>query len=46
VIVDAEGSGEDAKFTVNGVDKPSEVPDAPPVEIASESKAAAGGAAP
>jgi ATP-dependent Clp protease ATP-binding subunit ClpC len=43
VIVDSEGSGEDAKFTFNGINKPSDVPDAPPpVEV--ESKAGASGA--
>ncbi len=42
VIVDAEGTGEDAKFTFNGINKPSELPDAPPVEV--ESKAGASGA--
>jgi ATP-dependent Clp protease ATP-binding subunit ClpC len=43
VIVDAEGTGEEAQFTFKGVPKPGEMPDAPPAEIASESKAAAGG---
>jgi len=42
VIVDAMGSGEDATFTFTGVTKPSDVPDAPPVEV--ESKAGASGA--
>jgi ATP-dependent Clp protease ATP-binding subunit ClpC len=42
VIVDAEGTGEDAKFSFNGINKPSAVPDAPPVE--EESKAGASGA--
>ncbi|HTA10080.1 MAG TPA: ATP-dependent Clp protease ATP-binding subunit, partial [Streptosporangiaceae bacterium] len=42
VIVDAEGTGEDAKFIFSGINKPSDVPDAPPVEV--ESKAAASGA--
>ena len=44
VIVDVEGTGDDAKFAFKGVPRPGEVPDAPPAEIASESKAAAGGA--
>ena len=42
VIVDAEGTGEDAKFLFNGITKPAEVPDAPPVEV--ETKAGASGA--
>jgi ATP-dependent Clp protease ATP-binding subunit ClpC len=42
VIVDTEGTGEDAKFSFTGVNKPSDVPDAPPVEV--ETKAGAGGA--
>ena len=43
VIVDAEGEGENAKFSFRGVNKPAEVPDAPPpVEV--ESKASASGA--
>ncbi|HSR85901.1 MAG TPA: ATP-dependent Clp protease ATP-binding subunit, partial [Streptosporangiaceae bacterium] len=43
VIVDTEGTGEDTKFTFNGINKPSEVPDAPPpVEV--ETKAGASGA--
>jgi ATP-dependent Clp protease ATP-binding subunit ClpC len=33
VIVDVEGTGEDAKFTFRGVAKPESVPDAPPAEI-------------
>jgi len=33
VIVDVEGTGEDAKFTFKGVPKPESVPDAPPAEI-------------
>jgi ATP-dependent Clp protease ATP-binding subunit ClpC len=33
VIVDVEGTGEDAKFTFKGVAKPESVPDAPPAEI-------------
>ena len=44
VIVDVEGTGDDAKFTFKGVPRPGEVPDVPPAEIASESKAAAGAA--
>ena len=36
VIVDAEGSGETAKFTFTGVPKPDVVPDAPAPEMASE----------
>jgi ATP-dependent Clp protease ATP-binding subunit ClpC len=44
VIVDAEGDGEEAQFTFKGVPKPDAVPDAPPAQIASESKAAASGA--
>ena len=44
VMVDVEGTGPDAKFAFKGVPRPDEVPDAPPAEIASESKAAAGGA--
>src|SRR6201981_2330968 len=39
VIVDVEGEGEEAQFTFKGVPKPSEVPDTPSAEIASESKA-------
>ena len=42
--MDVEGTGQDAKFAFKGVPRPGEVPDAPPAEIASESKAAAGGA--
>ncbi|HLQ62830.1 MAG TPA: AAA family ATPase, partial [Candidatus Acidoferrales bacterium] len=44
VMVDVEGAGPAAKFAFKGVPKPGEVPDAPPAEIASETKAAAGGA--
>jgi ATP-dependent Clp protease ATP-binding subunit ClpC len=44
VRVDVAGTGPDAKFAFQGVPKPGEVPDAPPAEIASESKAPAGGA--
>ena len=44
VIVDVEGDGEEAQFTFKGVPKPDAVPDAPPTQIASESKAAASGA--
>jgi len=40
VMVDVEGTGPEAKFAFKGVPKP----DAPPAEIASESKAAASGA--
>jgi ATP-dependent Clp protease ATP-binding subunit ClpC len=43
-MVDVEGAGPEAKFTFKGVPKPGKVPDAPPAEIASETKAAAGGA--
>ena len=41
VIVDAEGTGEDAQLTFKGVPKPGEMPGAPPAETGS--KAAAGG---
>jgi ATP-dependent Clp protease ATP-binding subunit ClpC len=44
VMVDVEGAGPAAKFAFKGVAKPGQVPDAPPAEIASETKAAAGGA--
>jgi ATP-dependent Clp protease ATP-binding subunit ClpC len=44
IMVDAEGTGKDATFVFNGVPRPDAVPDAPPAEIAGESKAAAGGA--
>src|SRR5229473_1060314 len=44
VMVDVEGAGPEAKLTFKGVPKPGAVPDAPPAEIASETKAAAGGA--
>jgi ATP-dependent Clp protease ATP-binding subunit ClpC len=44
VIVDVEGEGEEAQFAFKGVPKPESVPDAPPAQIASESKAAASGA--
>jgi ATP-dependent Clp protease ATP-binding subunit ClpC len=44
VMVDVEGAGPEAKFAFKGVAKPGQVPDAPPDEIASETKAAAGGA--
>jgi ATP-dependent Clp protease ATP-binding subunit ClpC len=40
VIVDAEGSGETAKFTFTGVPKPEVVPDTPAPEMASEPVAA------
>jgi ATP-dependent Clp protease ATP-binding subunit ClpC len=43
VIVDSEGTGEDAKFTFSGINKPSDVPDAPPVDEV-ETKAGASGA--
>ncbi|HEX9358986.1 MAG TPA: hypothetical protein VF933_34915, partial [Streptosporangiaceae bacterium] len=43
VMVDVEGSGQEAQFTFKGVAKPEAVPDAPPAEIASESKAPASG---
>src|SRR5580698_8244570 len=43
VIVDAEGTGEDAKFVFNGINKPADVPDAPP-PVAVESNAGASGA--
>jgi ATP-dependent Clp protease ATP-binding subunit ClpC len=36
VIVDVEGTGENAVFSFKGVAKPDAVPDAPPAEIASE----------
>ena len=42
VIVDVEGTGDDANFVFKGVPKPDDVPDAPPAEI--DSQAAAGGA--
>src|SRR5262249_16481634 len=38
VIVDAEGEGEEAAFVFRGVPKPDAVLDAPPAQIASESK--------
>ena len=44
VIVDTEGSGETAKFTFNGVPKPSVVDDVPAPEMASEPVASKGGA--
>ena len=44
VTVDVEGTGPEARFTFEGVPKPGEVPDAPPAEIASGTKAAAAGA--
>jgi len=43
VIVDTEGTGDEAQFIFRGVNKPAEVPDAPP-EAVVESKAGAGGA--
>jgi ATP-dependent Clp protease ATP-binding subunit ClpC len=45
VIVDAEGEGEEAKFIFRGINKPEEVPDAPPpVAVESNAGAGAGGA--
>jgi ATP-dependent Clp protease ATP-binding subunit ClpC len=44
VMVDVDGAGPAATFAFKGVAKPGQVPDAPPAEIASETKAAAGGA--
>jgi ATP-dependent Clp protease ATP-binding subunit ClpC len=44
VVVDVEDTGPEAQFTFKGVAKPGEVPEALPAEIASGSKAAAGGA--
>ncbi len=43
IMVDADGAGPEAVFTFKGEPKPDAVPDAPPAEIASESKAAASG---
>ena len=40
VMVDVNGTGEDAEFTFKGVPKPGEMPDTPPAEI--DTKAAAG----
>src|SRR6185437_17066618 len=40
IMVDAEGTGKEGKFSFKGVPKPEEVPDAPPAELAE----AAGGA--
>ena len=40
IMVDAEGTGKEGKFTFKGVPKPEELPDAPPAELAE----AAGGA--
>jgi ATP-dependent Clp protease ATP-binding subunit ClpC len=40
VTVNVEDTGPEAQFTFEGVPKPGEVPDTPPAEIASESKAA------
>ena len=34
IVVDAEGTGKEAKFTFKGVPKPEELPDAPPAELA------------
>jgi ATP-dependent Clp protease ATP-binding subunit ClpC len=36
VVVDADGTGDTAKFTFNGVPKPDVVPDAPAPELATE----------
>ncbi|HXP21847.1 MAG TPA: AAA family ATPase, partial [Streptosporangiaceae bacterium] len=36
VMVDADGTGKEGKFTFNGVPKPEAVPDAPPAELATE----------
>ena len=44
VIVDTEGSGETAKFTFNGVPKPSVVDDVPAPAMASEPVDTKGGA--
>ena len=44
VMVDVDGAGPEATFAFKGVPKPGQVPDAPPTEIASETKATAGGA--
>jgi ATP-dependent Clp protease ATP-binding subunit ClpC len=44
VIVDAEGTGEDAKFTFTGVSKPGDLPDEPPSSVEVETKAGASGA--
>jgi ATP-dependent Clp protease ATP-binding subunit ClpC len=43
VIVDVEGTGPEAQLTFKGVPRPGEMPDAPPAENASGSKAAASG---
>jgi ATP-dependent Clp protease ATP-binding subunit ClpC len=42
VTVNVEGTGPEAQLTFKAVPKPGEVPDTPPAETASESKAAAG----
>ena len=34
IVVDAEGTGKEAKFTFKGVPKPEELPDAPPADLA------------
>jgi ATP-dependent Clp protease ATP-binding subunit ClpC len=44
VMVDVEGAGPEAKFLFKGMPRPGQVPDEPPVEIASETEAAVGGA--
>jgi ATP-dependent Clp protease ATP-binding subunit ClpC len=44
VIVDADGTGETAKFTFVGEPKPDVVPDAPTPELASEPVGTTGGA--
>jgi ATP-dependent Clp protease ATP-binding subunit ClpC len=43
VIVDAEGEGTEAKFVFRGINKPDDVPDAPPPVVV-ESNVGAGGA--
>jgi ATP-dependent Clp protease ATP-binding subunit ClpC len=43
VIVDAEGEGPEAKFVFRGINKPDDVPDAPPPVVV-ESNVGAGGA--
>ena len=43
-MVGVEGAGPEAKFVFKVVAKPGQVPDAPPAEIPSEPKAAAGSA--
>ncbi|HEY5353148.1 MAG TPA: AAA family ATPase, partial [Streptosporangiaceae bacterium] len=46
VIVDAEGTGEEAQFTFKGVPKPDAVPDALPEEVGSGAPVERGAAAP